>query len=85
MTTPVLRELRLWHWEQMMQQRALALRAAADSMNKAHNAMADRHLRFVQELNDQFPDFNDTAERDMERAGHHIALNGEVRRNPTCP
>lgn len=57
-----LREMRLWHWRQMLQHRALAKLGPRD-VAAGFDESANRHMRFVQALNDAFP-VEDTAERD---------------------
>jgi hypothetical protein len=71
-----LRELRLWHWSQVVMNRQLAASTwqkiqARDLPNepwirktaRAYDRNADTHLKFVQVLNDFFP-VGDTAEND---------------------
>jgi hypothetical protein len=49
-----LREMRLWHWRQMLQHRALAKLGPRD-VAAGFDESANRHMRFVQALNDAFP------------------------------
>jgi hypothetical protein len=60
------RELRLWHWMRVVQNRHLAQRAASGTMIREYNLQADQHLKFVQVLNDFFP-IGDTAEQDAQK------------------
>lgn len=58
-----LRDLRLWHYRQLVKCRGLARQAVSSSQVSRYNADADTHLHYVQTLNDYFP-HGDTAEAD---------------------
>jgi hypothetical protein len=58
-----LRELRLWHWKQVLIWRDLAKYASSRHFADSYNKAADEHIKFVQTLNDFF-DVGDTAEKD---------------------
>lgn len=62
-----LRELRLWHWLQGVQNRELARRVASGALALAYNDTANRHLGYVVTLN-AFFDKGDTAEQDESKA-----------------
>lgn len=64
--SPELRALRLWHWQQLVQCRERAKTCAATTECAKQNTLADKHLGFVQVLNDFFM-AGDTAEADAAR------------------
>lgn len=76
-TMASMRALRLWHWKRVIENRSeasnrvkLILGDLNNDANKHHlhkmqmmNAIANNHMKFVQTLNDFFPE-GDTAEKD---------------------
>lgn len=58
-----LRELRVWHWRQLLRARMFQRSCASASLARQYDQEAATHLGFVQSLNDFFP-MGDTAEAD---------------------
>ena len=61
-----LRPIRLWHWKQVGIRRNYAALAFSQKERNVHNAKANQHMKFVQQLNDFFP-AGDTAEQDAKK------------------
>jgi hypothetical protein len=59
-----LRALRLWHWKQAMSWREDEQSETDVAVKAACEAQVGFHIKFVQTLNDFFPEPGDTAERD---------------------
>jgi hypothetical protein len=77
-----IRQLRLWHWRQVLMLRAQAegmTARALQSLAVDYNRQADGHLKAVQCLNDFFDDPGDNASYEEELSGE------ELLRKPKIP